>query len=1025
MKSILIPILAIIASASCMMAAQPNGNEPSAQLGINIYPDRPVSRPAEYRKSAFESTSVLIASGDVIRRAEAFHHLAYGSQRADEKNWLLWEFNLKPGNSGMASIAFIEKYDFIRVSPSAISFEVLNLSQHPVAFDAVLTEFDWRTKPEETFTSWQTGESESIGPGETRRVFLNTEEMVPSDPVDRGPRFPMTFLIRVAQPRAEVDYKLALRDLTIHTPPARSVRVQGATATVAERGESDLIEYTTRVTQDTANWHSAYLEVRHGQKVFWRTDVASRLRDSDNGPVSVELEIPPLLPFGQYEVGLAVDGLRVAGSEVALDLGTTRQPGYPQVELRPHNGRPTVFVDGEPFLWNGYSSYEWQAGPIEDFGKLGVNLFMVPMNAGRHMHSITPPLVAEPGRLDFDPIQEGILLSLSAQPDAKIVLRISLAMPPHLLQKMPDSIVMARTPAGDIVWEETATMVGSFSSQDWRKAQAALMREVLDFVGNQPYADRVIGAVLTAGGTEEWFMYGSNQQLAVTDHSPVNAAAFAEWSRARGLPFREIPNPEERVPTDRSLAVFPDTPGGRAATAYASFMEDSLADALLYFCREAKDATEGRLLTGTMYAYLLQLAGDPRQNLSHSMNMSALLDAPEFDFFMGIPLLNYRTLKDGYDTFVTAVASAHLHGKVYVNENDLFSWLHHHIWRTPHDPEDPRGGAISMHQRVTASDVVYGNQAEWFGLFAHWHYDHEGLLQEAFAEMNEIKFAALDLDRSPEEEIALLVDDSSYSWTAPRTRMTYHQLLRTVRALGRTGAPVGVYVLSDIDRLPERIKLAVIPWAPAMAPATRAKLKAALAAGERNYYLSGPIGIVDTDPAAWRWDDEKIAGDPGLPIRLRRDPTSAAGKIEIRLPGGLVTNHEFPVRSGSPAMQWEGDGAFGFDQGDNTPIAGLLEVSGKYVWWSDLVIHDERFLLELIERSGVRRYAPPGFAIHAARGVVAVTAPETGEAAIDFGRPVRTIDLFSREFGQGQIQRWNFGVGQTRLFALQEDSEAE
>lgn len=323
-----------------------------------------------------------------------------------------------------------------------------------------------------------------------------------------------------------------------------------------------------------------------------------------------------------------------------------------------------------------------------------------------------------------------------------------------------------------------------------------------------------------------------------------------------------------------------------------------------------------------MYASNQRLAGEPRQHIAHSMNMSTLLEAPEFDFIMGIPLLNYRTLNDGYDTFVTAVASAHLHCKIYVNENDLFSWLHHYVWRTAHDPDDPREGAITMHRRVTAFDVVYGNQAEWFGLLASWHYDPEGLLQEVFAEMNEIKFLSINLDRTPEEEIALLVDDNSYTWTTPDTRITYHQLLRTVQALGRTGAPVGVYLLSDIDRLSEQIKLAVIPWAPAMTPETRAKLKAALAAGERNYYLSGPIGIVDTEPAAWRWDDKKIAVDPGLPIGLRRDPPSAAGerpapsgKVEIRLPGGFVTTRELPVRSGSPAMLWEGEGAFGFDQG--------------------------------------------------------------------------------------------------------------
>lgn len=1016
--------LAVILLGSLPALAPANPAIPD-RLGVDIYPDRPVSRPAEYRKSTLESTCVKIGGGNVIERAGAFNRCEYGAYEEGGKNYLLWEFNVKPGRENLASLVFNEKSDLIRVHPESIAFEVRNLGRESVTFYGVLSEFDWTPDPKDKFYAWHTKETETVLPGETKTLRLALDKLFPYGgivpPSGREPVFPLYLQLLFRELKPDTDYKMAMRGLTIHTAPSNKTRAENAAGEVQSKGKGQTISYKALI-KNKGGWHRAYLEIRRNPEVFWRVDVSENLEKLSAGNLDTVFEIPPLLPVGAYELGLAVDGLRVPGSEVSVRLGSDARPGFPEVRLEPCTGRPTIKINGTPFIWAGYASYEWQPGQMEDFGKAGANLFVVPCNAGRHMHQISPPLVAEPGRLDFGPTEEAILLSLSAQPEAKILLRISLALPPHLVRQIPDSIVKVRTPQGDIDWEETGSLVASYTSQEWRKKQGDLMRELLSFIEKQPCADHIIGVCLTSGPTEEWYAYGANDGEAYSDYSPVNQSAFAAWAKEKGFANTKIPEPKERPFTFKESDIFPDDENGRAATAYAAFMAESSANALLSFCREVKAATHNRLLTGSMYAYLLQLAGEPRQHMACNLNMGALLDAPEFDFFMGVPLHNFRKLVDGYDTFVTAVSSAQLHGKTYVNENDLFSWLHNGLWLTPYDPQDPRGAAIKMHQRVNASDVVNGNQSEWFGLFSNWHYDPDGRLLDAFRQINRIKIASVKLNREPCDEIAFLIDDTSYEWTTPGTRITDHQLPRFACALARTGAPLGLYLLSDIDRLPDRIKFAVVPWAPAMSPVTRKKLTAALRSGKRDLYLSGPIGLINTDTDTWRWDAQKMRTDFGLPIEVlggtsEKNRKDGSHQMRITLPDGSSLTYDPKVET-NPRMVWEGEGTVGFHTNDGRGTFGLQMAQGKSLWWSSVTVNDEGLLGKLIERAGVHRYAPEGFTVQASTGVVSVTAPKAGTATVSFPKDVTATDLYTGDCQSGREQNWTFTNGQTRLFEL-------
>jgi len=72
-----------------------------------------------------------------------------------------------------------------------------------------------------------------------------------------------------------------------------------------------------------------------------------------------------------------------------------------------------------------------------------------------------------------------------------------------------------------------------------------------------------------------------------------------------------------------------------------------------------------------------------------------------------------------------------------------------------------------------------------------------------------------------------------------------------------------------------------------------------------------------------------------------------------------------------------------------------------------------------VERAGVHCYAPLDFTVHAARGLVAVTAPRAGDAELAWPAPVRVRDLFDGWAAEGTRLTCPFAAGQTRLFAVE------
>jgi len=818
----------VIASVSAVVPGVLLGGSKKKMFNLSglqkaeLYPDDSFSSPTEDSWPVFETLDGCQISEDVRKRASLFFENKLKLIKGDKNNGTQWQF--KPKIIETAGLNFIAAEETIRRKPESISFFVFNHSADSVTLKVRCGEMTWKSGAQTGGPLWILGQGQTLKPGEGREVtYLFSDAFCNEKTEIKEPGYPLSIGVLAEGLKHEINYKLNFSGFKVHYPFASQLELKKLN-TPAEINAGKEVKFKLDIDGNLKG-RTLDLELRNGKYIMWRI----RLK---NGETVVSRNVPWWISEGEYTIGLAGNGYRVKGPEVKIRVLNTLAPQLAKAERRNYNGRPTLFVDGKPFAWQGYSSYDYQPGNITEFGKHGTNLFIVPTCAGSHLHHIAASTWIEPDKFDFRELTERVNFSLQGNPDAKICLRVSLTLPPFWMQEHEDELALIRTEEGDLAWEETASRCMSLASEAWKKDQEMALRKLIRYCKSQPWANRLIGMMLTTEVTEEWFAWGCNDGV-YSDYSKVNQRAFANWLNSSDEV--SIPSPGARL--SKGNEIYPDTAAGRLAAGYNQFYSDLTADTISHFAHIVKDETEGRSMVGVFHGYLIQLAGEPRQSLAGQFAVRKLIDNQDVDFLAGIPLLDFRKLTDGYSAFTTTVNSLQAAGKLFLDENDLFSWLHPGIWYNLglYDKNNPRKGAYTMHQRVTAQCAVYGVMEGKFSLMSSWH--HDDGLQNEFKKLIGIYTKSIDIDRTPVEEIAFIVDDNSFAHTPPDSKklVVNKQLLLD---LGLTGAPVGVWLMSDLDKLPERIKLVVIAGCHSPAPSDSAKLNKLISAGEKTVLLS-------------------------------------------------------------------------------------------------------------------------------------------------------------------------------------------
>ena len=828
--------------------------------------------------------------------------------------------------------------------------------------------------------------------------------------------YPVSYLALIAfGVKAETDYRLLVDQVEVLYPPRPAVRVSDVVAPQQARAGSR-VDVALALTPEEAvpAGAPAWTVLRHdvGEVAQWPVELPALAAGQPTRIGPFDAELPPYMLGGTCRLELRMPGYLVqyTRGEVLAEMDVqARKPGRCIAEIHEHNGAPTLFINGKPNAAQVYMTYNPTSRYFEQFGKAGVHLYSFPSTCSRHTwQGMARPVWTEPGdHFDFGQVDEQILRILAADPEAYIFPRVYINSPTWWDEQHPDDLVRYDDGTGEtkLFLEVDNKPCPTWTSEAFRRDMGYALGRYIEHVRSQPYADRVIGYHVASGTTEEWMYWGANEGK-FCDYSPANLRAFRAWLRARyrsnealqvawgqpglTLATAEIPPYTKRVATEHGVLRDPVT--ARDVIDFHLFTSDTTAQTIGHFARVVKQATDGDSLFGAFYGYVLQLIAEQRQQNAGHLALREVWDNPDVDFLTSPTSYMFRQLGTGYSHFMSLTDSVSLHGKLWFDENDI------RTWQTPGNVGDwgkteTREATILLEQREVANVLAHACGMWWFDMGGAWYDDP--VMMQAIEQMDTVADATPALDRSPVDEIAVIVDDQSLAYLQTGARVTAYTLAQMLPELGRIGAPVGYYALDDLDQLPDR-KLYVFLDCIAPTVEQRRLIEERV---KRNGHIAVWLyatGLVRDG----KLDVEAMSDLTGIRVRMQDQPAAVRARraaVDDPLLAGIAPDAEWgwgePI---GPTFVADDPAATVLAEAPGVGPAMAIRRLGDWTSiWSATAPLPTALLRNAAREAGVQLYVEQDATAYANRSLLALHVNDAGDYEVRLPRRATVTDLWT------------------------------
>ena len=561
--------------------------------------------------------------------------------------------------------------------------------------------------------------------------------------------------------------------------------------------------------------------MRKGKNIF-RVWYAGKLPAGNaESTIPIALKIPDYLISGEYTLEFKSAYSQIVRCPeqpftVKLRIVNDRRAPLGRARIRQLNGVPTIMVEDKPML-PMFSASRRCTLPLQMthhrlFNHANWNLVHL------YMHPDWRGAVP-----DFDYLDSTAAAMLEGNPQARAILKVNL--------RDSQGAFIARHPEERVVFDNGATRNNcSLVSEKWRAYVAEYIEQLIDHVAAAPYADKIIGCVVSEGEEGQWLHYWNSADPSVdgafSDYSlpmlkyfrnylrkkyGTNEKLQAAW-RQSNVTFDNaaIPGHAERAANDCG---FLRDPLKRANVIdYAEALSQAVVDGMTHYSKIIKRKTNGNWLTGALYGHIMDVGMYMIAEQGGGLAEGAALDIPSMDIYMG-PLQYRKEFRDvgGVGSFDSpSPGSCQLHNKIWINENDLRTHL-----------TFPAGYAYSVRHtsqfdQVLAREVAKAicGRAGFYLLSMglednhHWYDDPETVT--TLKELDQIIQDAALRDRSGRSQIAVFGDDNSLKYLRQLKHMQkFDSLMRYAiiqrEAIARIGAAFDEYMQSDLSnpQLPE------------------------------------------------------------------------------------------------------------------------------------------------------------------------------------------------------------------------------
>ena len=485
-------------------------------------------------------------------------------------------------------------------------------------------------------------------------------------------------------------------------------------------------------------------------------------------------------------------------------------------EIKQHNGTPTLFLDGQPtfagYLWTHPPDPEgYPAAPCaRKFSEAGFHLYAFDVGTQPSSAEWCGPQPGHPDHFDFSTLEARLGRILEADPEARFHLRIHLRMPEWWQKLYPEECE---------VNAEGQRLNQSFASQVWREQAKDFLRAYADHLQAIGLAERVIAYQTGAGNTGEWVKGDLSMDAACGDYSQPMRRHFQAWLRQcyhddvsvlraawndPRITFDTAQVPSAAAQLQTTHFTFRDPACEQHVIDYYRCVADLCADLVIDFCRTVKEATDGQAVAGAFFGYLMELAWNKSffgagtestystyQRSGH-LGLAQILRSPYVDFIVSPYSYGFRGI-GGEGVAMPPIDSLRLHGKLYIFEEDS---------RT-HLAEDTGYGRVYSLEESVAVLQRNLTQVVSRGLGIWWHHQidpsREPAFQPLLSRFHKLGTFALELDRTPSAEIAVLLDDESFFYETVRNDLDLPLIFQQrLWGLPRLGAPFDTYLLQDL-----------------------------------------------------------------------------------------------------------------------------------------------------------------------------------------------------------------------------------
>ncbi|MCM4151028.1 hypothetical protein DHD05_05430 [Arenibacter sp. N53] len=484
-----------------------------------------------------------------------------------------------------------------------------------------------------------------------------------------------------------------------------------------------------------------------------------------------------------------------------------------KAEIKWTEGNPSLVIDGETYPPYAYMSYLGEEEYYEEIAGTGIHIFNIPAYLGEGgintisgIGAFRTPIWLGEGKYDFSGLIKDFEKIIKADPKAKVIIRFYLDPPQWWTQLYPEA--SAHLPDG-------TTFRQCFASEIWRKKTAEVFRDCLDWLLGSQYSKYLAGIHVASGFTEEWFYHPKQYQ----DQNPARLQTFRQWLKDRykdndalrkawnspSLTFENAQLANIDEPVKRKEWRNPDREQNYIDT--YRFQAEVLVDNIAYFSKIVKEKSHGNLLTGAFSGYHY-FVGDARRG--HGA-LAKLLDCPDLDY-LSSPNVYNRVIGEDWPA-MAAINSVHLHGKLWLTENDTRTSIttllkdrstgiappgqyESGVWLGPEDMET----SVSLLWKNTARMLAYGYGGWWFDMWGGWFSSPELLkVLEKTQELHTL--FPPSIGEKMKSQVGVVVDEEISFWDPTYGQLT-ENILSNRYPLAKTGTSYDLFLRTDLKSMP-------------------------------------------------------------------------------------------------------------------------------------------------------------------------------------------------------------------------------